>query len=506
MIEIVHNIIYNYKGDKIKPQNGDDYMRKTKIVCTIGPACNTKETLLDMIDAGMNVARINMSHGTYDELEKVFATLKEAIKESGKNVAILLDTKGPEVRVGTFKDGSAKLVEGAEFALCKDKDIEGNETEAGISFPKLVDLFNKEGEYAVGREILLDDGIISLIVKEVTEEKIICTVNKGGVLKNRKSINIPGYHINMPYVSAQDRKDIEFGLNQGANFVAASFVRNHEDVRTLRDFIDSLGYEYVEIIAKIENQSGVDDMDAIMEYADGIMVARGDMGVEIPFIKLPEIQKTLIRKCVSMGKYVITATQMLESMTTSPRPTRAEISDVANAVYDGTSAVMLSAESAAGKYPVESVSALAAICSEAEKNGEFTALHEYIENHGIRDSNAIRGSICRAAKDIAALVGARAIIVESATGRVARAMVRFRPEVPVIAVVTSQLVCRKLCLNWGVTALIGEEKRTSDSITKQAMEKALSTGLVHKGDTVVVLSSNKTYPTSSTDSLNIRIL
>lgn len=480
-------------------------MRKTKIVCTVGPACNKNETLLEMIDAGMNVARINMSHGTYDELEKVFATIKSAIKESGKNVSILLDTKGPEVRVGAFKNGSAKLENGSEFSLYKES-VDGDENGVSLSFPKLVDLFFGEGSKAIGRELLLDDGLISLVVKEVLEDKIVCTVKEGGVLKSRKSINIPGYHINMPYVSAQDRRDIEFGLSHGANVVAASFVRTHEDVRTLRDFIDSIGYEYVEIIAKIENQSGVDDMDAIMDYADGIMVARGDMGVEIPFIKLPEIQKTLIRKCVAKGKYVITATQMLESMTTSPRPTRAEISDVANAVYDGTSAVMLSAESAAGKYPVESVKALDAICSEAEKNGEFTALHEYIDKYGIKDKNQIRGSICRAAKDIADSVGAKAIIVESATGRVARAMVHFRPEVPVIAVVTSTLVCRKLCLNWGVTALVGEEKRTSDAITKQAMDKALSTGLVHKGDTVVVLSSNKTYPTSSTDSLNIRIL
>ncbi len=480
-------------------------MRKTKIVCTIGPASNNKETLLAMIDAGMNVARINMSHGKYDELEVLFATLKDAISESGKNVSILLDTKGPEVRVGSFKNGSVALEEGKEFLLMKSC-VEGDETKVSISFPKLVDIFISEGESAIGRELLLDDGIISLIVKSVDEDKITCTVNKGGVLKNRKSINIPGYHINMPYVSAQDRKDIEFGLSHGANVVAASFVRSHEDVCTLRDFIDSIGFDYVEIIAKIENQSGVDDMDSIMDYADGIMVARGDMGVEIPFIKLPEIQKTLIRKCVARGKYVITATQMLESMTTSPRPTRAEISDVANAVYDGTSAVMLSAESAAGKYPVESVKALDAICTEAEMNGEFTALHDYIEKHSCKDKNAIRGSICRAAKDVATAVGAKAIIVESATGRVARAMVHFRPDVPVIAVVTSQLVCRKLCLNWGVTALIGDEKMTSDAITRQAMEKALSTGLVKKGDTVVVLSSNRTCPTSSTDSLNVRIL
>lgn len=480
-------------------------MRKTKIVCTVGPACNTKKMLLKMIDAGMNVARVNMSHGTYDELEALFDTINDAINESGKNVSILLDTKGPEVRVGIFKSGSAKLADGATFSLYKES-VEGDENGVSISFPKLVDLFFADAEKAIGRELLLDDGIISLVVKEVYDDKIVCTVNKGGTLKNRKSINIPGYHINMPYVSAQDRKDIEFGLAHGANVVAASFVRTHEDVRTLRDFIDSIGYEYVEIIAKIENQSGVDDMDAIMDYADGIMVARGDMGVEIPFIKLPEIQKTLIRKCVAKGKYVITATQMLESMTTSPRPTRAEISDVANAVYDGTSAVMLSGESAAGKYPVESVKALDAICTEAEINGEFTALKDYIETRSIDDQNLIRGSICRAAKDIADSVGAKAIIVESATGKVARAMVHFRPEVPVIAVVTSKTVCRKLCLNWGVTALIGEEKQTSDEITKQAMEKALSTGLVHKGDTVVVLSSNKTYPTSSTDSLNVRIL
>ncbi len=480
-------------------------MRKTKIVCTIGPACNTKEMLLKMIDAGMNVARINMSHGNYDDLEVLFDTLKSAIRESGKNVAILLDTKGPEVRVGTFAKGETILRKDKEFSLYKDS-VDGDDNGVSLSFPKLVDIFLAEGDSAKGRELLLDDGLISLIVKDVTDSRIICTVKEGGVLKSRKSINIPNYHINMPYVSAQDRRDIEFGLTHGANVVAASFVRTHEDVRTLRDFIDSLGFEYVEIIAKIENQSGVDDMDAIMDYADGIMVARGDMGVEIPFIKLPEIQKMLIRKCVARGKYVITATQMLESMTSSPRPTRAEISDVANAVYDGTSAVMLSAESAAGKFPVESVMALDAICTEAEQNGEFTALHKYIEKHRIGDKNTIRGSICKAAKEIADEIGAKAIVVESATGKVARAMVHFRPEVPVIAVVTSTLVCRKLCLNWGVTALVGEEKRTSDAITKQAMDKALSTGLVQKGDTVVVLSSNRTYPTSSTDSLNIRIL
>ena len=482
-----------------------DIMRKTKIVCTVGPACNTKEMLLKMIDAGMNVARVNMSHGTHESLTGTFATIREAIAGCGKNVAILIDTKGREVRVATVEGDSAVPEEGAEFTLYKEKE-QGDSEGVAISYPKLVDIFRRDGDAAIGRELLLDDGLISIITKAVYSDRIVCTVNKGGVLKNRKSINIPGYHINMPYVSAQDRRDIEFGLAQGGNVVAASFVRNHEDVRTLRDFIDSIGYEHVEIIAKIENQSGVDDMDLIIDYADGIMVARGDMGVEIPFIKLPEIQKKLIRKCVAKGKYVITATQMLESMTNSPRPTRAEISDVANAVYDGTSAVMLSGESAAGKYPLESVQALDSICREAENSGEFSALRSYILKYGMEDANVFRGSICRAAKEIAMEVGAKAIIVESATGRVARSMVHYRANVPIIAVVTSEIVCRRLCFNWGITALVGQELLNTDEITEQAMRLALSTGLVKRGDTVVVLSSNKTLPTSGTDSLNIRVL
>lgn len=477
-------------------------MRKTKIVCTMGPACDDKETLKKMIAAGMDVARFNMSHGTYEEQKKRFNTVKTAIAESGKNVAILLDTKGPEVRVGIFENGFVELQEGQEFSLLKEGD-KGDEKGVPLSYPKLVELFAADKDIK-GREILLDDGKLSFVVKEANQDAIVCTVVKGGKLSNRKSINIPNYHINMPYVSAKDRADIEFGLEQGANVIAASFVRSADDVIKLRDYIDSIGFEYVEIIAKIENQSGVDDIDRILEVADGIMVARGDMGVEIPFIKLPEIQKTLIRKTVVAGKYVITATQMLESMTNSPRPTRAEISDVANAVYDGTSAVMLSGESAAGKYPVESVQALNDICCEAESNGESVALQEYIKKYPIAES--FRETICHAAKDVAENLKAKAIIVESATGQVARAMAHYRPSCPIIAVVTSERVCKKLCLNWGITAVIGEEKLTTDAITKQAMVKALSTGYVKKGDTVLVLSSNKTVPTSGTDTLNIRII
>lgn len=479
-------------------------MRKTKIICTLGPACDNKETLLAMIDAGMNVARINMSHGTHEEQKVRLDRLKEVIKESGKNIAILLDTKGPEVRVGTFENGSAVLIEGKEFSLYKNNEKEGNDEGVGISYPKLVDIFLNEKQKAIGRKILMDDGKITLIVTEVAKDAIKCLVVKGGRLSNRKSINIPDYHISMPYVSARDRADIEFGLKNGAEIVAASFVRSSDDVSTLRDYIDSIGFEGVDIVSKIENQSGYDDIDRIIDASNGIMVARGDMGVEIPFIKLPEIQKTIIRKTVAKGKYVITATQMLESMTTNPVPTRAEISDVANAVYDGTSVVMLSGESAAGKYPVESVKALNDICTEAESNHEDYLLQKYIKEFD--DSNSFRKSICYSAKHVAQEVNAKAIIVESATGKVARAMAHFRPECPIIAVVTSPLVQHKLCLSSGVTAVLGENLTDTDEITKQAMNKAIETGIVKEGDTVVVISSNKIEPSYGTDTLQIKVL
>ena len=341
-------------------------------------------------------------------------------------------------------------------------------------------------------------------MEQVEADCIVTRILTGGKLSNRKSINIPGYTINMPYISQKDRADIEFGLKMGVNVIAASFVRSADDVIKLRDYIDSLGYEDVEIISKIENQSGVDDIDRIIEVSNGVMVARGDMGVEIPFIKLPEIQKMIIRKCVLAGKYVITATQMLDSMTTNIRPTRAEISDVANAVYDGTSAVMLSGESAAGMYPVESVAALNDICTEAEKHENLMLLRGASATQ--TDMTAFRENICEAAKQVAENIGAKAIIVESKTGAVARAMARCRPACPIIAVVTGEQVCRKLCLSWGVSPVLGEEKQTSDEITMQAVEKALSTGIVEKGDTVVIISSNKTVPTSGTDTLNIRIV
>lgn len=477
-------------------------MRKTKIVCTLGPACSDKKTLKKMIMAGMDVARINMSHGVYDVVKNQVDTLNEAASECGKSVAILLDTKGPEVRIGTFKEKSVELTPGQTFELYK-APTDGTEQGISISYPRLIDLFYAD-KSVIGQQLLLDDGKIIMAVQSVTKEKITCIVIQGGTLSNRKSINIPDYHINMPFVSAQDRKDLEFGLSLGVTYVAASFVRTADDVLTLRDFIDSLGYENVEIISKIENQSGVDDIDNIIKVSNGIMVARGDMGVEIPFIQIPHLQKTIIGKVVQEGKYVITATQMLESMTHSPRPTRAEINDVANAVYDGTSAVMLSGESAAGEFPVESVETLANICLQAEKHTEY---HVIKDVHGnIEKKNSFRENICHAARNIAVNLGATAIIVESKTGSVARAMARCRPSCDIIGVVTSEEICKKLSLNWGITPVLGEEMTESDEITRQAMDKAIETGIVKKGDTVIVISSNKTVPTSGTDTLNIRVI
>ncbi|MCI6506504.1 MAG: pyruvate kinase, partial [Ruminococcus sp.] len=398
-------------------------MRQTKIICTIGPACNNKETILKMIDAGMNVARFNMSHGDYGELEKTFATVKEAIAESGKNVALLLDTKGPEVRIGHIEGGKTEIVEGQDFTLFRD-EVVGNNEGVSISYPKLIKKLVKYNK-AKGLKLLLDDGKIAMQVKKVLEDRIVCKVLVGGELGSRKSINIPDYNIDMPYVSKKDREDIDFGIKMGINVIAASFVRNGDDVRTLRDYVESIGGEHIGIISKIECQSGVDDIDEILDESDGIMVARGDMGVEIPFMEIPEIQKALIFKTVLRGKFVITATQMLESMTTCPRPTRAEISDVANAVYDGTSAVMLSGESAAGMYPVESVKALSSICEEAEAHREFSNLESLIQTYEIGSS--LRQNLCYSAKQIAENIGAKAIIVESATGHVPRIMAHFRP-------------------------------------------------------------------------------
>ena len=457
-------------------------MRMTKIVCTMGPACDDIDTLVKMIDAGMNVARFNMSHGEYDAMTARFDRVKEAIKRSGKTVALLLDTKGPEIRVATFEGGYTELVEGQEFKLYAEPGKGDNEG-VSLSYPKLIDAFMKDSG-SVGRTILMDDGLIAVEVTGVRPECIVTKVLKGGKLSNRKSINIPGYTINMPYISAVDRADIEFGLKQGVNVIAASFVRSADDVIKLRDYIDSLGYEEVEIISKIENQSGVDDIDRIIEVSNGVMVARGDMGVEIPFINLPQIQKMIIRKCVLAGKYVITATQMLDSMTTNIRPTRAEISDVANAVYDGTSAVMLSGESAAGMYPVESVKALRDICTAAERNEDLMLLRGASATQ--TDMSGFRENICEAAKTVAENVNAKAIITVTISGFTANRLSRYKPTCPVIACTISETVACQMNILFDVYPLNIPQEDREEMLFDAAIDAAKKAGYVQKGDNIVL--------------------
>ena len=471
--------------------------RRTKIVCTMGPRLFDENLLEPLMRAGMDVARFNFSHSNHEEH---LVRLKEVVRmreNLGLPIATMLDTKGPEIRTGDFEGGRVTLENGQYFTLYTDERM-GTKEGCCITYKNL------PKDVKAGDSILIDDGLVGMRVEEVSEEAIVCKVLNGGAVSNHKGINVPGAHLSMPFISEKDRADILFGIENHFDFIAASFTRSADDILAIRRILAEKDCHSIRIIAKIENMEGIQNLEEILRTADGIMVARGDMGVEIPFINLPQIQKMIIRKCVLAGKYVITATQMLDSMTTNIRPTRAEISDVANAVYDGTSAVMLSGESAAGMYPVESVKALRDICTAAERNEDLMLLRGASATQ--TDMSGFRENICEAAKTVAENVNAKAIIAESKTGAVARAMARCRPSCPIIAVVTSEQVCRKLCLSWGVSPVLGEEKQTSDEITEQAVEKAMSTGIVEKGDVVIVISSNKTVPTSGTDTLNIRIV
>ncbi len=486
-------------------------MRKTKVICTIGPASSTKEVISKMIDAGMNVARFNFSHSTHEEQKVLMDLVKETAKEKNKAVGILLDTKGPEVRVGVFENGKMPIKEGDLFAFTKDSDTQTPcEKKINISYPKLIDEWYVTGDEVKRRAeagnphvILADDGNLEFSVLAIEKEYILCKAERAGVLSNRKSLNFPDYDIDMMYLSLRDEDDIRFGLSQGIQYIAASFVRCAEDVKDVRKFVTRLGYTGVEIIAKIENQQGVDNLDEIIEVSDGIMVARGDMGVEIPYVKLPAIQKTIIKKCAEQGKFVITATQMLESMITHTRPTRAEISDVANAVYDNTTCVMLSGESAAGMYPVESVKAICSICREAENNKAHKGEYEYIARNTKYPYMSV---ICHAVQSIVPEISARAIIAVSNGGTTIRELSRFRPEIPIVAIVTSEAVYKSLTAYYGVVPLMGEQKDRARDIIKQAREKAVQAGLVKRGDTVIVLFDNDIESRNGTNTMSIEVI
>lgn len=453
-------------------------MRKTKIVCTMGPATDNEEVLLELIQSGMNVARFNFSHGTHEEQKQRMDSLKKLRKHCGKPVAMLLDTKGPEIRTGKFQGGKAFLEPGQKFVLtCRD--VLGDCARSSVTYPKLYE------DEKPGNRILIDDGLIELVVEEVQEEDIICRVVNGGTISDHKGVNVPNVHINLPYMSEKDKEDILFGISQDIDFVAASFTRTAEDVRQIRTLLDENGGKDINIIAKIENAEGVERIDEIIQAADGIMIARGDMGVEVPDEEVPVIQKMIIKKVYEAGKQVITATQMLDSMMKHPRPTRAETADVANAIYDGTSAIMLSGETAAGDYPVESLKTMVRIAERIEKDIDYCKrffIHERKSNPDITD--AISHATCTTAHDL----NARAIITVTKSGRSARMISRYRPDCDIIGCAITEKVSRQLNLSWGVIPVLLEEKSEVFELFDYATEVCMEQGLIHTGDVAVFTS------------------
>ncbi|MBN1533052.1 MAG: pyruvate kinase [Spirochaetes bacterium] len=451
-------------------------MRKTKIVCTLGPATDDERVLCDLLGRGMDVARLNFSHGSHEEHQKRAETVKRLRSEMGLHTALLLDTKGPEIRLGKFETGSAQLVPGEIFVLTTE-EIQGNERIASVSYKNL------PRDVKIGDRILIADGLIELRVQSTTDTEVRCAVVNGGPVGNNKGMNVPGVRIGQPFISDRDRDDLRFAVRNDFDLIAASFTRSAVDVKEMRGFLDSQDGSNIKIIAKIENRDGVNNVDEILTVADGIMVARGDMGVEIPFEELPHIQKKIIRACVSAGKPVITATQMLESMVNNPRPTRAEITDVANAIYDGTSAIMLSGETSIGKHPVEAVATMALIAEETEKSIDYNQLFERTQ-HTI--SNSVTNAISHATCSTALSLNAAAIIAVTQSGYTARMVSKYRPGCPIIANTVDEKVQRQLSLLWGVKPVCVERKESTDEIFRQAIEKSLATGIIGEGDLVVI--------------------
>ena len=450
-------------------------MRKTKIVCTIGPASQNAETLRRMCLAGMNVARLNFSHGTHEEHKKKIELIRQVREELRMPIAIMLDTKGPEYRIGTFENGRVTLEEGADFTFTTD-DIVGNEQSVSVSYKDLM------RNLQPGDRILVNNGLVVFEVRKVTCTEALCTVVNGGVLSDRKSMNFPGRVMKQEFLSEADRSDILFGIENGVDFVAASFVSCKEDILSLRNFLNWNRGQDIEIIAKIENRSGVENIDGICEVADGIMVARGDLGVEIPAIEVPSVQKYLIHKCRLLGKRVITATEMLESMIQNPRPTRAEISDVANAVYDGTSAVMLSGETAAGKFPVEAVRTMAETVEFSEKQIHYEKRFREADFVIRNNQDAVSHATCAMAID----VHAKCIVVNSLTGLTARMVSRFRGPVDIIGMTASEKAWRKINLSWGVLPVLCEKYDSMDEMFEHDIVVARELLNLQPGDNIVM--------------------
>ena len=470
-------------------------MRKTKIICTIGPASESEEILTRMCRSGMNVARLNFSHGTHEEHQKKFDLIKSVREKLELPIAIMLDTKGPEYRIGTFENKKVMLEEGNEFTFTTD-DIVGDETRVSVSYKRLIEDLN------IGDRILLNNGLVIFEVLRLEGTNAVCRVVVGGELSDRKSMNFPNKTMTQEYLSEADKEDILFGIQNDIDFVAASFISCEADIRAVRDFLDENGGQNIDVIAKIENRAGVDNIDEICKVADGVMVARGDLGVEIPFVEVPAIQKHLIKKCRLLGKRVITATEMLESMIYNPRPTRAEISDVANAVYDGSSAVMLSGETAVGEHPAEAVRYMAEIAEFTENRIDYTDRFHRSSFTIKSNADAVSHATCAMAID----VNAKCIVVNSVSGLTARMVSRFRCPVDIIGLTTSEKAWRKLNMSWGVLPVMAEEFESNEVMFYNALRQAKQTLRLTPGDNVVMTGGLIGGPRGNTNMIRLEVV
>jgi pyruvate kinase len=473
-------------------------MRKTKIVCTIGPASESVEKLMQLIEAGMNVARLNFSHGNHEEHAQRIQNIREAAKKTGKIVAILLDTKGPEIRTHNMVNGAIELVSGSK-SIISMSEVEGTPEKFSVTYEGLIE------DVQSGSKILLDDGLIGLEVTEIDKAngEIHVNVLNTGTLKNKKGVNVPGVSVNLPGITEKDANDILFGIEQKIDFIAASFVRRPTDVLEIKQLLEENQATYIQIIPKIENQEGVDNIDDILEISDGLMVARGDLGVEIPAEEVPLVQKNLIKKCNALGKPVITATQMLDSMQRNPRPTRAEASDVANAIFDGTDAIMLSGETAAGTYPVEAVQTMHNIASRAE-----TALdHKKLLSAHSRDSeHTITDAIGQSVAHTALNLECNAIITSTESGYTARMISKYRPKAPIVAVTANDHVLKRLALVWGVYPQLGQKSVTTDDMLENAVTESINSGFVTHGDLVVITAGVPVGEAGTTNLMKIHLV
>ncbi len=470
-------------------------MRKTKIICTIGPSSEHEDVLRKMCKAGMNVARLNFSHGTHEEHQKKIDLIRKVREELDYPLPIMLDTKGPEYRIGTFADGKAMLQDGQTFVFTTE-EVTGDDTKVSVSYKNLMK------ELQVGDRILVNNGLLIFEVESLNDTEAACKVLTGGVISNRKSMNFPNHVFSGDFLSEQDKADLLFGIENDVDFVAASFVSNKQNMIEMRDFLNAHGGKEIDIIAKIENRAGVENIDEICEIADGIMVARGDLGVEIPFVEVPSIQKYLISKCRLLGKRVITATEMLESMIQNPRPTRAEISDVANAVYDGSSAVMLSGESAAGKYPVEAVRNMAEIAEYTEKNIDYVRQFFTTEYAISSNLDAVSHATCAMAID----TKAKGIVISSMSGVTVRMVSRFRCPIDIIGTTTSVKAWRKLNLSWGVIPLLNEEFDSVEVMFYHAAKIAKEVLDLKKGDNIVLTGGKTSGKPGNTNTIRLETI